>query len=74
MPIGSAIQRGRYVDIYDEKGQRRHTFPIAGLGPHDGLISYTSSTISVRQGMSLYIYDENGRPKHSIAGAFPPSR
>jgi YD repeat-containing protein len=60
MTIGSAVQRGQLVYVYDEKG-RRLTSLLAGQGPKDRLQGYTSSTVSVRRGSLIYTYDERGR-------------
>ena len=60
MAIGSAVQRGQLVYVYDEKG-RRLTSLLAGTGPKDGLQGYTSSTVNVRRGSLIYTYDERGR-------------
>jgi hypothetical protein len=49
MAIGSAVQRGSLIHVYDEKG-RRLTSLLAGAGPKDGLQGYTSSTVSVQRG------------------------
>ena len=62
MAIGSAVQRGSSVYIYDEKG-RQLGVVSAGSGRNDGLQGYTGSTVSVRRGNSIYIYDEKGRQK-----------
>ncbi len=62
MAIGSAVQRGFSVYIYDEKGHQLGVVG-AGSGPNDGLKGYTGSTVSVRRGNSIYIYDEKGRQK-----------
>jgi hypothetical protein len=60
MAIGSAVQRGSLVYVYDEKGNRL-TSLLAGQGPQDGLQGYTSATVSVRRGALLHTYDERGR-------------
>ena len=60
MAIGSAVQRGSLVYVYDEKG-RRLTSLLAGKGMKDGLQGYTSATVSVRRGSLIYTYDERGR-------------
>ncbi len=62
MAIGSAIQRGHYVYIYDEYGRQLQTLNPGG-SPDDGLKGYTSSTVSVRSGNLIYTYDEKGRQK-----------
>lgn len=60
MAIGSAVQRGAWVYVYDEKGRQTATLP-AGGGPQDGLHGYTGVTVSVRRGSWLYTHDEKGR-------------
>jgi YD repeat-containing protein len=60
MTIGSAVQRGSLIYVYDEKGRRLTTL-LAGAGRKDGLQGYTSATVSVRRGSLLYTYDERGR-------------
>ena len=60
MAIGSAVQRGSLIYVYDEKGNRL-TSLLAGKGPKEGLQGYTSSTVSVRRGSLIYTYDERGR-------------
>lgn len=60
MAIGSAVQRGSFVYVYDEKGHQLAALP-AGNGPADGLKGYTGATVSVRRGSFVYIYDERGR-------------
>ena len=58
--IGSAVQRGAWVYVYDEKGKQGATLP-AGAGPQDGLHGYTGATVGIRRGSWLYTYDERGR-------------
>lgn len=60
MAIGSAVQRGSWVYIYDEKGKQIATVP-SGSNPGDGLQGYTSTTVNVRRGSWIYMYDEKGR-------------
>ena len=60
MAIGSAVQRGSYVYVYDEKGRQLAMIP-AGHGPQDGLKGYTGTTVSVRRGGYVYTHDEKGR-------------
>ena len=59
MAIGSAVQRGSLVYVYDGKG--RLTSLLAGKEPKDVLQGYTSSTVSVHRGSLIYTYDERGR-------------
>ncbi len=56
MAIGSAVQRGSFVYVYDEKGRQIATVPAG-----EGLQGYTGATISVRRGSFIYTYDERGR-------------
>jgi len=60
MAIGSAVQRGSFVYVYDEKGRQLTTLP-AGSGPEDGLKGYTGATVSIRRGSFIYTHDERGR-------------
>ena len=60
MAIGTAVQSGKIISIYDERG-RRLTNLIAGSGPKDGLQGFTSATVSVRFGNVISIYNEKGR-------------
>jgi hypothetical protein len=64
--IGSAVQRGGWVYVYDEKG-RKLTSIDAGSKKDDGLKGYTSATVSVRRGDWIYTYDEKGRRLNSTA-------
>lgn len=54
MAVGSAMQKGNFVYIYDERG--RHLFMRAGT-----VQGYTSSTVTVKNGRTTYTYDERGR-------------
>ena len=56
MAIGSAVQRGSFVYVYDEKGRQLATVPAG-----EGLQGYTGSTVSVRRSAFIHIYDERGR-------------
>ena len=60
MAIGSAVQRGNHVYVYDERG-RQLAMLQAGNGPGDGLKGYTGATVSSRRGSQVYTYDERGR-------------
>lgn len=66
MAIGSAVQRGSFVYVYDEKGRQMTTVP-SGNGPEDGLKGYTGATVSVRRGAFVYTYDEKGRQVSATA-------
>ena len=58
--IGSAVQRGNHVYVYDERG-RQLAMLQAGNGPQNGLVGYTGATVSVRRGAHVFTYDERGR-------------
>jgi hypothetical protein len=60
MPIATAIKRGSFVYVYDEKGRQILTIS-AGSKPEDGLTGYTSTTVSVRRGGFIYTYNDKGR-------------
>jgi len=60
MAIGSAIERGSQVFIYNENGLMLYTKP-KGSGPHDGLLGFTGSTVTVRAGSTALTYGENGQ-------------
>jgi hypothetical protein len=49
MAIGTVIEDGIEIKVYDERGPK-----IASLLAHDGLTGYTSSTVSVRQGILFW--------------------
>lgn len=60
MAISSAVRRGSFVYVYDEKGRQLTALP-AGNGLEDGLQGYTGATVSVRRGSFVYTHDEKGR-------------
>ena len=60
MAIGSAIERGSVIVVCDELGQMLFT-KASGSGPHDGLVGFTNSTVTVRTGLSITTYDKFGQ-------------
>jgi len=66
MAIGSAVQKGAFIYIYDEKGRQIGSVSAGGKPP-DGLTGFTSSSVSVRKGAFIYIYDERGRQTGSTS-------
>jgi hypothetical protein len=60
MPIATAVKRGSFVYVYDEKGRQILSLS-AGSKPEDGLTGYTSTTVSVRRGGFIYTYNEKGQ-------------
>ncbi len=66
MAIGSAIERGSLIQVFDEHG--RTLFSKArGSGPEDGLLGFTGSTVTARYGSVIYTYDEHGMTIYSKA-------
>ncbi len=61
MAIGSVIQKGSMVFVYDEKGRVLCTIPAGNIDKGDGLTGYTSGTLSIRKGNMVMTYDEKGR-------------
>jgi hypothetical protein len=58
--IGSALERGSLIVVYDEKGMSLFS-KSKGSGPQDGLLGFTGSTVTVRFGSVIYTYGENGQ-------------
>ncbi len=57
--IGSALEPGSSIFVYDEHG--RTLFSKArGNGPDDGLLGFTGPTVTMRYGSIVYTYDEDG--------------
>jgi len=65
MTIASVVQSGYIVNVYDTLG-RLLTVIAAGSSPGDGLQGYTSTTVSIRQGPLINIFDENGNLLSSV--------
>jgi hypothetical protein len=66
MAIGSAIERGSYISVYDEHGITLFS-KAKGDGPNDGLLGFTGSTVTVRFGSVIKTYDEHGMTIYSKA-------
>ena len=64
MAIGSAIERGSQVFVYNETGQMLYSKP-KGSGPEDGLLGFTGSTVTVRAGSVVFIYGLHGEIVYS---------
>jgi hypothetical protein len=60
MAIGSAIERGSQVFVYDERGQMLYSKPKGG-GPYDGLAGFTGSAVTIQAGSVSYVYGEHGQ-------------
>ena len=66
MPIGSAIERGSLICVYDERGTTLFQ-KARGSGPKDGLLGFTSSTVTARYGSIIYTHDERGETVYAKA-------
>ena len=53
--IGSVIQKGGLITVYDEKG---YTLSNMQVNPSDQLMGYTGSSFSVKKGNMVTVYDE----------------
>ena len=60
MAIASAIERGSLVFVYDERGLMLYSKP-KGSGPTDGLLGFTSSSVTVRSGSTVFTYGPTGQ-------------
>ena len=60
MAIGSAIERGSQVFVYDERGQMLFSKP-RGSESNDGLVGFTGSAVTIRAGSVAYTYGEHGQ-------------
>jgi uncharacterized protein YheU (UPF0270 family) len=66
MAIGTAVQRGAFVIVYNEKGRQLCTLS-AGTGPNDGLYGFTGSSVSIRRGNFVITYNERGQQVSSTS-------
>ena len=64
--IGSAVERGSFICVFDEKGMTLFA-KAKGSGPHDGLLGFSGSTVTVRFGSVIYTYDEHGQTLYAKA-------
>ncbi len=66
MAIGSAIERGSLIQMFDEHG---HTLfsKAKGSGAKDGLLGFSSSTVTARYGSIIYTYDQHGMTLYAKA-------
>lgn len=62
MAIGSAVEKFGMIVLYDEKGKQIRSIPKG-----DGLMSCTSSTVTVKFGSTLRIYNEQGNVVRSMS-------
>jgi len=64
--IGSAIERGSYIFVYDEHGRTLFS-KGRGSGHKDGLLGFTGSTVTMRFGSVIYTYGEHGETLYAKA-------
>lgn len=57
--IGSALERGSLICVYDEHGTTLFQ-KAKGNAANDGLVGFTGSTVTVRFGSIIYTYDAHG--------------
>ena len=57
--IGSAMEKGSYICVYDENGHE--IWSKSG----DRLMGFTSTTVTIKKGSYLCTYDEHGHEKFS---------
>jgi len=57
MAIGNVIQRGGVISVFDTTGRQ---IAVIGVGAEGELKGYTSTTINVKRGNSIYTYNEKG--------------
>jgi hypothetical protein len=67
MAIGSAIERGSQIFVYDERGHMLFSKP-KGSGPQDGVLGFTGSTVTVKSGSTTLTYGEYGQVLYSKPG------
>jgi hypothetical protein len=66
MAIGSAIERGSLIQVFDEHGMTLFS-KARGNGTNDGLIGFTGSTVTIRFGSVITTFDEHGMTIYSKA-------
>jgi hypothetical protein len=57
--IGSAIERGSFIFVYDDGGHVLFS-KARGSGPKDRLLGFTGSTVTAQYGSVIDTYDEHG--------------
>jgi hypothetical protein len=66
MAIGSAIERGSMIVVFDQHGNTLFS-KARGSGPKDGLLGFSGSTVTARYGSVIYTYDEKGMTLYAKA-------
>lgn len=65
--IGSVVEQGSMVYIYNEKGVKVAGV-MGGVNSGDGLKGWTGTSVSVKRGPLVYIYNEKGAVISAIPG------
>jgi hypothetical protein len=64
--IAIAVQHGPIVRVYDEKG-----IPLASISssdrPNEGLLGFTSNTVTIKRNGVITVYNEKGVPINSFS-------
>jgi hypothetical protein len=60
MAIGSAIERGSVILVYNKHGHMLFSKP-KGSGPQDRLLGFIGSTVTVQAGSNVFTYGEHGQ-------------
>jgi hypothetical protein len=64
--IGSALERGSLIVVYDQDGRPLFS-KVKGSGSRDGLLGFTGSTVTARFGSVIYTYDQHGQTLYAKA-------
>ena len=59
MAIGSAIERGSMIVVFDERGMTLFS-KARGSGPKDGLLGFSGSTVTARYGSVIFTVRREG--------------
>jgi hypothetical protein len=66
MAIGTAVQKGSSVYIYDANGRQTGSVSCSGS---DQFMGFTGAAVSIKKGSAIYMYDENGRQTGSVSAS-----
>jgi hypothetical protein len=59
--IGTVVPRGNHLYVYNKQGQQLCTIGGESSQPNQGLIGFTSSSVSVKRNNLIYIYNAKGQ-------------
>lgn len=66
MAIGTAVQKGSRVYIYDANGRE---IASVSCGGSDRFMGFTGTAVSIQKGSRIYMYDERGRETGSVSAS-----